>query len=67
MTYHFVYPLQTYTVETVVEMNQINNGHHECNGHYNNLTNGETVSTERSLLSKPDPPLVSNSDEQVLI
>jgi len=59
--------LQTYTVETVVEMNQINNGHHECNGHYNNLTNGETVSTERTLLSKTDPPLVSNSDEQVLI
>lgn len=54
-------------METVVEMNQINNGHHECNGHYNNLTNGETVSTERTLLNKTDPPLVSNSNEQVLI
>ena len=66
MTYHFVYPLQTYTVETVVEMNQTNNSH-ECNGHYNNITDGETKSIERKILSKSEPPLVSNSDEQVLI
>ena len=54
-------------METVVEMNQINNSH-ECNGHYNNLTNGETPSTERALLNKTEAPhQVSNSDEQVLI